>query len=293
MKLTEKTMGNIMGKINKFLSKPTKRYMGKKTKVNLDENGNYLNEESIDIYVPYVGECCIHPYKLELEKIMKDGGYISERDKNITKETLLFLRNKYSSAGIPLMVNFDVKITGNCMIIKQNNIFMDITNKKYPFRKKSEYLYFYHMESNDEDIAKNIRTYIGEMISEMDESIYDEYIDSNDRTYFIDITQSCYHIVDCIKTEELISSDIIEKKLDLDYIPYDSNNIKVFLCFKPKQILENPSDECVYFKVIRRGSNSKDIFHSIMEVIKNINPLLMNNTEIDDFDYMDFDLDLD
>lgn len=169
MKLTEKTMGNIMGKINKFLSKPTKRYMGKKTKVNLDENGNYINEESIDVYVPYVGECCIHPYKLELEKIMKDGGYISERDKNITKETLLFLKNKYSSYGIPLMVNFDVKITGDCMIIKQNNMFMDITNKKYPFRKKSEYLYFYHMESNDEDIAKNIRTYIGEMISEMNE----------------------------------------------------------------------------------------------------------------------------
>lgn len=224
---------------------------------------------------------------------MKDGGCISERDKNITKETLLFLKNKYSSDGIPLMVNFDVKITGDCMIIKQNNIFMDITNKKYPFRKKSEYLYFYHMESNDEDIAKNIRTYIGEMISEMDESMYDEYIDFNYRTYFNDITQSCYHIVDCIKTEELLSSDIIEKKLDLDYIPYDSNNIKVFLCFKPKPILENPSNECVYFKVIRRGSNSKNIFYSVMEVIKNINPLLMNNNEIDDFDYMDFDLGLD
>jgi len=161
MKVTERNIGNVMGKINKFLSKPTRKYVGKKMVQVGYENIEIFGEnvkqpvyEERDTYVPFVGLCEEHYLRKEARKKAKEERRWEDNHK--LHNCLLSISDNYETNCIPIMAGFTVNITGDRMIIKENDIYhyVNLFGKVSSHKEKdrSSYVYFYHMPISEEEL---------------------------------------------------------------------------------------------------------------------------------------------
>lgn len=163
-RVTERNMATVMGHINTFLRKPTKRYLGKKqVQVGTKEVGDESFRMTVpvyelqDCYVPFIGKCEEHWRRKEIRKKAPEDRF--RGDDQVMHTTLLSVSDNYETNCIPIMVGFVVEITGDKMIIKENDVVHHMTGidgkpTSYKMRDKSEFVYFYHMNYTDEDILE-------------------------------------------------------------------------------------------------------------------------------------------
>lgn len=192
MKITRKNYAAVMGRINKFFQKDTKRFKGRQL-VNEDflmskeerlkeimEVGwqNYYPSLKMvwhDFYDPYIkGKCEIHP----LQERLKDGkehplptpAYIEKRS-----ECILAITDMYRDTVIPIYIGNDVIITGEKMIIRDNHILeyiMDFNDSRklipYAIKNKTEEYVFYHKTITPEDRSNAIKGCIYNLLHGLD-----------------------------------------------------------------------------------------------------------------------------
>lgn len=157
-KVTERNMGAVMGKINKFLSKPTKIYEGRKpvyigTKLQDSTYVDIFRDE--EIYTPFIGKCEEHWRRKEIRKKPVEDRITGEE--YTMHHTLLAICDDYETNCIPIMAGFSVEITGDRMVIRQNDVVhkcLGLNGKMnvYPHRDKSEYIYFCHVDISEDEL---------------------------------------------------------------------------------------------------------------------------------------------
>lgn len=163
MKVNERNMGMVCGRINKFLSKPTKEYLGKRQvavgseTVKCDDGFSFKRPvyEERDCYKAFIGRCEEHWRRKEIRK-KTDA---SKDDKLIASSVLLAVGNDYDTNCIPIRAGFVVEITGEKMVIKENDIFhyyTGIRGEVIRSREKdaSTYRTFYHMPYDEKEILE-------------------------------------------------------------------------------------------------------------------------------------------
>ena len=188
MKVTEKNMSTVMGHINRFLAKDTKEYVGIRKHQVGTETKNFMGSsfegpiyEDKPTYVPFIGKCKVHHIRTEVANKMKEGKHIFSHDMHSYHHVLLAMVDNYCSNCIPIKAGFEVTITGNMMVIKENDVYFEtvgFTGKisRMKVKEKSTYRYFYHMPISAEEKEEKIRSGIYAMDDLADQAYYCEDI---------------------------------------------------------------------------------------------------------------------
>ena len=170
IKVTESNMMMVTGRINKFLSKDTKEYVGMcphqvgtRTENIFGEDIKLPIYEDKETYVPVAGTCKVHHVRTDIYERIKEGKHVSKDDLwRYHNGALLMIEDKYRDNVIPIYKGFKVNITGSSMIIKENNTtwsYYDTvsgTIKHIYNKNRSTYRKFYHMPFSEEDTQHKV-----------------------------------------------------------------------------------------------------------------------------------------
>lgn len=116
-KVTEQNMMAVMGRINKFLSKPTDFH---------SRRGAVEN---------YNGICTVHPYRkelIEMNRTLEPADYLYKQNKVSIKNLLLLIEDRGVCGNVPIMANSRVFISGDCMVITN----ADATSVYYDLKER-------------------------------------------------------------------------------------------------------------------------------------------------------------
>ena len=272
-KITEKNMYAVMGNINKFLSKPTKRDLGKKmvaTGINIfDVNGIPMTstryEEVEHYFEAFVGNCHEHWIRKE-NRNKKD---LTRHDEYQLHNVLLAISSDYELSCIPILAGFYVEITGETMKIWEN----DVTNTNYigsekrvfPNKEKTSVLVFKHMDISETDKRELIKDAIYHAFEISDEDYmfaelfeeYGSYLGGAMHSAGSDIAHNVCGIIDDInisesKVKETFTIDEKDAEITVE-IDIDSNRNHV-----------EPNSITFYFN----GEEFKDTLSLIYKIFK-------------------------
>lgn len=272
-KVTERNMGAVMGKINKFLSRPTKIYEGRKpvyigTKL---ENSTYVDIfRDEEIYTPFIGKCEEHWRRKEIRK--KPVEYRITGDEYTMHNTLLAISDDYETNCIPIMAGFFVEITGDKMVIKQNDVihkFLGLNGKMnvYSNRSKSEYIYFYHMDINEDELYKKQLRAMNNAFNMITDCYYggDSFHDFYNNSYKADLALGVMHDIEEM-AEELLSKSFNPDEVNLT-VERVINDCEVKLYCSPvafKNGLQTLTGN-MYVSVF--GENYYDIMDAVLAIV--------------------------
>ena len=234
MKVTEKNMAMIMGRINKFFEKDTRIYLGigkrvvGKTTLDLPRGAISIPVyEDYERYEPIVGRCKVHWIRKKLEdKIKNNGDYILTAEEEYNYHNILLaIEDKYSINCIPIYAGFDVKITGNALIIKENDTHSKVfgIGDSYPktikFKDKTTYEYFYHMPVSEDELKERTRNGIMSLFELSDQSYYidDHEVDSDENELHSMLQSRIYDLITKIDLDADSASLRIDIPSDCSY----------------------------------------------------------------------------
>lgn len=253
MKVTEKNMAMIMGRMNKFFEKDTKIYLGVKKRVvgktTLELPGGAVSipvYEDYEGYEPIVGRCKVHWMRKKLEDKVKSNGYytLTAEEEYNYHNILLAIEDKYSVNCIPIYAGFDIKITGNSLIIRENDTYSKVfgIGDEYPktikFKNKTTYEYFYHMPVSEDELKERTRNGIMSLFELSDQSYYigNHEFDSDEQNELHSMLQS--RIYDLITKIDL-DADSASLRIDISSdCSYELNN-DIFIHVNIENIKKN------------------------------------------------------
>lgn len=289
-KVTEKNMYAVMGHINKFLRKDTRRYVGiRKHEVDVKMETIMGIEYPIPIYeeretyVPFIGNCKEHWLRTEARKKMKNGEKLYRDDEDRYHEVLLEIHDVHELSCIPIKNGYVVEITGDRLTIKENDtvyVCRGIAGEICYLKNKtrSSYVNFYHMPIPEEEKREEIRKSLFESLSASWDSIlnmdlYECY--SHSLASILDSRQN--------KLYDILSNRI--KKLDItketDVYTFDFNDQKIKAIFDIVAASKKASHENI--KIIIDDNEFLDIFDAIMTMSKEEIEALNIDENEDDF----------
>ena len=234
MKLTERNAAMIMGRINKFFEKDTRIYLGigKKVvgKTTLELPGGDFEVpvyEEYKRYEPVVGVCKVHWMRKHFEEKIRVNGIHTLTDEDVYHyhNILLAIEDKYSVNCIPICAGFDVKITGNALIIKENDTHTKVFSigDSYPktikFKDKTTYEYFYHMPISEDELKERTRNGIMSLFELSDQSYYidDHEVDSDENELHSMLQSRIYDLITKIDLDADSASLRIDIPSDCSY----------------------------------------------------------------------------
>ncbi len=252
MKVTEKNMAMIMGRINKFFEKDTKVYLGigkrvvGKTTLTLPGGSIAVPVyEDYERYEPIVGRCKVHWMRKKLEDKIKNNGYytLTAEEEYDYHNILLAIEDKYSVNCIPIYAGFDVKITGNSLIIRENDTYSKVfgIGDDYPktikVKNKATYEYFYHMPISEDELKERTRDGIMSLFELSDQSYYfDNHEFDSDENELHSILRN--YIYDLITKIDL-DADSASLRVDIDSNCSYELNDDIFIHINIESIKKN------------------------------------------------------
>lgn len=236
-RVTERNMFAIMGKINKFLQKDTRRYVGIKTHkvgVRMEKFGNEeypvpILEEK-ETYLPFIGGCHEHWIRRDIREKMKKGDRIFKDDMRQYHEVLLAVYDCHEMECIPIKAGFTVEITGDRMTIRENDVVYknNIAGEHVCIRNKerSSYQNFYHMEIPEEEKREETRKSLYSTLSSVYDSVLMEDFYEEFPSYIADTLRERSDDFYRIISSQIENLDI-RKNIDIENFEFNGFNVKV------------------------------------------------------------------
>lgn len=176
--ITEKNMAVVMGHVNKFFSKPTRRDDGMRPiKIgiqNINCDGTLISVpkyENQHVYTPFIGNCHPHPMYKDYRERKFQNPNMSTFGENMPP--LLSIEDRYEDNCLPVYKGNKLFIDGNRMTIIFNDMYYVVNDchvvNYIPKRTKAETVTFYHMPYEREDIDAKVQHAISIVVNSIDD----------------------------------------------------------------------------------------------------------------------------
>lgn len=259
-KVNEKNMYAVMGKINTFFRKPTRRYLGIK-KMYCGEKPITKPDGSIvcvpdfyeeECYKPYYGDCEEHHIRKKIRNELKNNELVTYDEHRISNTVLLAISDKYSSTCIPIKVGYVVEITGERLSIRQNDVVthMDFYDGRTSWknRDRSEYIHFYHMPISYEEELEVIRDGLYNLCSSYDINyLCTDIVDAYGELNFDLIKETHGNLLDLI-TDVIKNLDLTDDVFDKGY-SFMGKELGIYIDIAANRNAVDLSGESFYVKV--------------------------------------------
>lgn len=315
VRVTTKNAAAVMGKINTFLRKETKEYVGlRQHKVGIkeesfgDETFKMPIYEERETFVPLMARCEEHHIHKEIREKIKKGERLFHDDMHQYNRVLLAISDKYRTNCIPILAGYEVSITGDKMTIKENDVCYELVGfdgkvTRMKNKDKSSYSTFYHMPFSEEERMSKIKEGVSAMFDvcnqiyycvDLYDMDYPDWIKSSIRSLHSDLTRSVCDILDA-DDFDLTKDEIIETLYyDADYCE-SKKEVKVHINLAAiRNGIENAGKEAFFFTC---GDEVFDDLYPLIEngllgdEIKEYYDRVKESGDCDD--YCDYDYDFD
>ena len=230
VRVTTRNAAAVMGKINTFLRKETKEYVGlRQHKVGVKEetfDGHTFKMpvwEERETYVPLMAKCEEHHVHKEIRKKIKKGEKLFHDDMHQYNRVLLAISDKYRTNCIPILAGYEVSITGDKMTIKENDVVFEIPEfngkvRRMKNKEKSTYRTFYHMPFSEEEKQQKVKEGVSALFDlcnqiyycvDLYDMDYPDWIKSSIRSLHSDLSRSVCDILDA-DDFDLTKDEIVE-----------------------------------------------------------------------------------
>lgn len=276
VKLNEKNMYSVMGKINTFFKKDVKLDEGIKKSMNtkvLEEiyQGIYTHEDklydSVHVFSSYSGYCQEHWIRKEDRIQQKNGDYRLHKD--LAKKLLLAISSKFYGDSIPLSIGDIVEFHGNRLDV----ISMEFNNKS-----------FIQMDVSQDELVNEMKHGIsGQLLWFTDDSMWIDYFKGNVLDVISverSISETLYNAINEIdfSKDELFKKVITTKEMDDCWrVPDDFE----FTFIVDLAAFKDNSKKESFLSIEFRGEKCHDIY-PLVDFIMNGNESEKDDDESDD-----------